>query len=81
MTSALGKDLLGLENLSSEQIRLILDTAEPFKEISERSIKKVPALRGSTIVLKRDCPPTPSTFLLPARAYRKEKHWSTPPAI
>lgn len=50
MTSALGKDLLGLEDLSSEQIRLILDTAEPFKEISERSIKKVPALRGSTIV-------------------------------
>ena len=50
MTSALGKDLLGLETLSSEQIRLILDTAEPFKEISERSIKKVPALRGSTIV-------------------------------
>ncbi len=50
MTSELGKDLLGLENLSSEQIRLILDTAEPFKEISERSIKKVPALRGSTIV-------------------------------
>ena len=50
MTSALGKDLLGLESLSSEQIRLILDTAEPFKEISERSIKKVPALRGSTIV-------------------------------
>jgi len=50
VTSALGKDLLGLEPLSSEQIRLILDTAEPFKEISERSIKKVPALRGSTIV-------------------------------
>ena len=50
MTSALGKDLLGLESLTSAQIRLILDTAEPFKEISERSIKKVPALRGSTIV-------------------------------
>ena len=50
MTSALGKDLLDLESLSSEQIRLILDTAEPFKEISERAIKKVPALRGSTIV-------------------------------
>ena len=50
MTSALGKDLLGLETLSTEQIRLILDTAEPFKEISERAIKKVPALRGSTIV-------------------------------
>ncbi len=50
MTSALGKDLLGLEPLSSEQILLILDTAEPFKEISERAIKKVPALRGQTIV-------------------------------
>jgi aspartate carbamoyltransferase catalytic subunit len=50
VTSPLGKDLLTLESLSSEQIRLILDTAEPFKEISERSIKKVPALRGSTIV-------------------------------
>ena len=47
---ALGKDLLGLEPLSSDQIRLILDTAEPFKEISERAIKKVPTLRGSTIV-------------------------------
>ncbi len=50
MTMSLGKDLLGLEFLSPEQIRLILDTAEPFKEISERSIKKVPALRGQTIV-------------------------------
>jgi aspartate carbamoyltransferase catalytic subunit len=50
VTSALGKDLLDLESLSTEQIRLILDTAEPFKEISERAIKKVPALRGSTIV-------------------------------
>jgi aspartate carbamoyltransferase catalytic subunit len=50
VTSALGKDLLGLEPLTGDQIRLILDTAEPFKEISERAIKKVPALRGSTIV-------------------------------
>ena len=50
MSGALGKDLLGLEHLSSDQIRLILDTAEPFKEISERHIKKVPTLRGSTIV-------------------------------
>jgi aspartate carbamoyltransferase catalytic subunit len=46
----LGKDLLGLEELSGEQIRGILDTAEPFKEISERAIKKVPVLRGKTIV-------------------------------
>jgi aspartate carbamoyltransferase catalytic subunit len=46
----LGKDLLGLEELSREQIIGILDTAEPFKEISERPIKKVPVLRGKTIV-------------------------------
>jgi aspartate carbamoyltransferase catalytic subunit len=45
-----GKDLIGIEPLSAEQILLILDTAEPFKEISERRIKKVPVLRGKTIV-------------------------------
>ena len=49
-SAPLGKDLLGLEPLSGEQIELILDTAEPFKEISERAIKKVPTLRGSTVV-------------------------------
>jgi aspartate carbamoyltransferase catalytic subunit len=46
----LGKDLLGLEDLTREQIIGILDTAEPFKEISNRNIKKVPVLRGKTIV-------------------------------
>jgi len=46
----LGKDLVGLEELSREQILLLLDTAEPFKEVSERQIKKVPALRGKTVV-------------------------------
>lgn len=46
----LGKDLVGLEHLSAAQITAILDTAEPFKEVSERPIKKVPALRGKTIV-------------------------------
>ena len=50
MSGALGKDLLALEPLTGDQIRLILDTAEPFKEISERAIKKVPTLRGHTIV-------------------------------
>jgi aspartate carbamoyltransferase catalytic subunit len=45
-----GKDLLGLDELDREQIVAILDTAEPFKEISERQIKKVPVLRGKTIV-------------------------------
>ncbi len=43
------KDLLGLEDLSSEHIKLILDTAENFKEVLDRKIKKVPALRGVTI--------------------------------
>lgn len=50
MSVTLGKDLVGLEYLSREQITAILDTAEPFKEVSERQIKKVPALRGKTIV-------------------------------
>jgi len=47
---ALGKDLLGLEHLTAEDLRLVLDTAEHFKEVSQRAIKKVPALRGKTIV-------------------------------
>lgn len=47
---SLGKDLVSLEHVSREQILSILDTAEPFKEISERRIKKVPVLRGKTIV-------------------------------
>ncbi len=50
MAGPLGKDLLGLEPLSAEQIMLLLDTAIPFREISERAIKKVPTLRGATIV-------------------------------
>lgn len=44
------KDLLGLEELSKEEILLILNQAKGFKEISERRIKKVPTLRGKTIV-------------------------------
>ncbi len=48
--SSFGKDLIGLEDLDRDQILSILDTAEPFKEISERRIKKVPVLRGKTIV-------------------------------
>ncbi len=50
MPGALGKDLLGLASLSAQQIELLLDTAVPFREISERAIKKVPTLRGATIV-------------------------------
>lgn len=44
------KDLLGLEELSREEIELILDTSVSMKEILERPIRKVPALRGKTIV-------------------------------
>jgi aspartate carbamoyltransferase catalytic subunit len=44
------KDLLGLEYLTKEQIEHILITAESFKEVSTRGIKKVPALRGKTVV-------------------------------
>ncbi len=44
------KDLLGIEELALEEIELILDTANSFKEILTRPIKKVPTLRGKTIV-------------------------------
>jgi aspartate carbamoyltransferase catalytic subunit len=44
------RNLLSLEELSKEEITHILDTATSFKEISKRPIKKVPALRGKTIV-------------------------------
>jgi aspartate carbamoyltransferase catalytic subunit len=44
------KDLLDIEGLSVEQIELILNTAESLKEISTRPIKKVPTLRGKTVV-------------------------------
>ncbi len=45
------KDLLGLDELTAEEIVYILDTAESFKEVSTRSIKKVPALRGKVVAL------------------------------
>jgi len=45
------KDLLGLDELSSQEIVHLLDTAESFKEVSTRSIKKVPALRGKVVAL------------------------------
>lgn len=45
-----GKDLLGIRELETDEIGLILDTAESLKEVSSRDIKKVPALRGKTVV-------------------------------
>ncbi len=44
------KDLLGIQGMRSDEIRLILDTAASFKDVSERDIKKVPALRGKTVI-------------------------------
>ncbi|WP_027356516.1 aspartate carbamoyltransferase catalytic subunit [Desulfofundulus thermocisternus] len=44
------KDVLGLQNLSVEEIEVILDTAVSMKEVLGRTIKKVPALRGRTVV-------------------------------
>lgn len=44
------RHLLGLEDLSEQELLHILDTAEGFKEVSTRSIKKVPALRGKVVV-------------------------------
>ncbi len=44
------KDLLGIADLSSEEIELILDTAEAFQAIAQRPIKKVPTLRGKTVL-------------------------------
>src|SRR4030043_151651 len=45
-----GKDLLGIQKIDVSEIELILDTAESFKEISNREIKKVPTLRGKTVI-------------------------------
>lgn len=44
------KHILGIEELSARDIGFILDTAESFKEISQRPIKKVPTLRGKTVI-------------------------------
>ena len=44
------KDLLGIKELSPEEINLILDTAAGFKDVLGRDIKKVPTLRGRTAV-------------------------------
>ena len=44
------KDLLGIADLTRDEIYLILDTAEAMREIGERPIKKVPTLRGKTVV-------------------------------
>ncbi len=44
-------DLLDLQDLTKEEIELILETAKSFKEVSAREVKKVPALRGKTVAM------------------------------
>ncbi len=44
------KDLLGIEDLTKKEIELILNTADVFKEVLTRDIKKVPTLRGRTVI-------------------------------
>src|SRR6476646_5865444 len=44
------KDLVGLRELSAEEISFVLDTADAFKQVGTRDVKKVPALRGKTLV-------------------------------
>jgi aspartate carbamoyltransferase catalytic subunit len=44
------KDILGIKELSTEEITLILDTADSFLEVSTREIKKVPTLRGKSVI-------------------------------
>lgn len=44
------KDLLGIAGLKRDEIELVLSTAASFKEVSEREIKKVPTLRGKTVI-------------------------------
>src|SRR6476619_8501440 len=63
------KHLLGLEELSAEEIRFVLDTADGFKEVSTRSVKKVPALRGRVVVnaFFEDSTRTRTSFALAAQ--------------
>src|SRR5205085_29010 len=63
------KHLLTLEALSADELRFILDTADAFKEVSTRSVKKVPALRGRVVVntFFEDSTRTRTSFALAAQ--------------
>jgi len=63
------RHLLGLEELSADEIRIVLDTALSFKEVSTRSVKKVPALRGRVVVnaFFEDSTRTRTSFALAAQ--------------
>src|SRR4051812_23993647 len=63
------KHLLSLESLSADELRFVLDTADAFKEVSTRSVKKVPALRGRVVVntFFEDSTRTRTSFALAAQ--------------
>jgi aspartate carbamoyltransferase catalytic subunit len=63
------KHLLGLKDLSADEIRFVLDTADSLKEVSTRSVKKVPALRGRVVVnaFFEDSTRTRTSFALAAQ--------------
>jgi aspartate carbamoyltransferase catalytic subunit len=63
------RNLLALEDLTAEEIVFILDTAEAFKDVSTRSVKKVPALRGKVVVnlFYEDSTRTRTSFTLAAQ--------------
>jgi aspartate carbamoyltransferase catalytic subunit len=63
------KHLLGIEQLTPEEIRHVLETADSFKEVSTRSVKKVPALRGRVVVntFFEDSTRTRTSFALAAQ--------------
>jgi len=63
------KHLLAVEELSADDIRYVLDTADSFKEVSTRSVKKVPALRGQVMVnlFFEDSTRTRTSFALAAQ--------------
>src|SRR5512136_153652 len=50
MTSLSHKDLLGIAHLSVDEIKLILNTADALKQVADRPVKKVPTLRGKTVI-------------------------------
>jgi aspartate carbamoyltransferase catalytic subunit len=79
------KHLLGMEHLSAEEITTILDLGEHFLEIADRPIKKVPTLRGKTVInlfleasTRTRCPPTASTSPPRPRRPPRAKPSSTP---
>src|SRR3978361_69128 len=63
------RHLLSLEELSADEIRYILDTADSFKEVSTRSVKKVPAMRGRVVMnaFFEDSTRTRTSFALAAQ--------------